>query len=138
MALESTSILLQQQKALGDANKFVDYGKTIDKTLGKAIEKEVEIRKKAEDVFTESMTEYNIEALQTDEYPEDWGPDMTAELSRQKQEYAAAAQIVKTTRDKKSKEYSDAVATMSKLKAGMSGMRTTIELWRSDDAEFAK
>ena len=37
MALESTSILLQQQKALGEANKFVDYSKTIDETLGKAI-----------------------------------------------------------------------------------------------------
>ena len=47
MALESTSILLQQQKALGDANKFVDYSETINKTLGKAIEKEVEIRKRS-------------------------------------------------------------------------------------------
>tara|TARA_R110002020_G_scaffold163143_2_gene349104 strand:- start:944 stop:2509 length:1566 start_codon:yes stop_codon:yes gene_type:complete len=138
MALESTSILLQQQKALGDANKFVDYSETINKTLGKAIEKEVEIRKEAEDTYSESMTEYEIEKLQTDEYPEDWGPEMTAELNKQKQEYAAAAQTVKTTRDKTSQEYIDAVAKMSKLKAGMSGMRTKIDLWRSNAAEFAK
>jgi len=138
MALESTSILLQQQKALGDANKFVDYSETINKTLGKAIEKEVEIRKEAEDTYSESMTEYEIEKLQTDEYPEDWGPQMTAELSKQKQEYAEAAQIVKTTRDKTSKEYIDAVAKMSKLKVGMSGMRTKIGLWKENAREFAQ
>jgi len=138
MALESTSILLQQQKALGDANKFVDYSETINKTLGKAIEKEVEIRKKAEDTYSETMTAYEIERLQTDEYPEDWGPQMTAELSKQKQEYAEAAQIVKTTRDKTSKEYIDAVAKMSKLKVGMSGMRTKIGLWKENAREFAQ
>ena len=63
MALQSTSILLQQQKALGDANKFVDYSKNIDKTLGEAIRKEVDVRKKAEDNYSQSMTEYEIEQL---------------------------------------------------------------------------
>ena len=138
MALESTSILLQQQKALGEANKFVDYSKTIDETLGKAIEKEVDIRKKAEDKYSETMTAYEIEELKTSEYPEDWGPEMTAELARQKQEYAAAAQTVKTTRDKTSKEYIDAVAKMSELKTGMAGMRTKIGLWKENASEFAK
>ena len=84
------------------------------------------------------MTAYEIERLQTDEYPEDWGPQMTAELSKQKQEYAEAAQIVKTTRDKTSKEYIDAVAKMSKLKVGMSGMRTKIGLWKENAREFAQ
>ena len=42
------------------------------------------------------------------------------------------AQIVKTTRDKTSKEYIDAVAKMSKLKVGMSGMRTKIGLWKEN------
>jgi hypothetical protein len=138
MALESTSILLQQQKALGEANKFVDYSKTIDETLGKAIEKEVDIRKKAEDTYSENMTAYEIEQLKTDEYPADWGPEMTAELARQKQEYAQAAQTVKSTRDKTSQEYIDAVAKMSELKAGMQGMRTKIDLWKSNAADFAQ
>ena len=66
MALQSTSILLQQQKALGDANKFVDYSKNIDKTLGEAIRKEVDVRKKAEDNYSQSMTEYEIEQLKSD------------------------------------------------------------------------
>jgi hypothetical protein len=138
MALESTSILLQQQKALGDANKFVDYSKNIDKTLGEAIRKEVDTRKKAEDNYSQSMTEYEIEQLKSDEYPADWGAAMTNELSKQKQEYAAAAQVVKDTRDKTSKEYIDAVSKMSQLKAGMAGMRTKIDLWKSNATDFAQ
>lgn len=138
MALQSTSILLQQQKALGDANKFVDYSENIDKTLGEAIRKEVDVRKKAEDNYSQSMTEYEIEQLKSDEYPADWGPAMTSELNRQKQEYAAAAQVVKNTRDKTSQEYIDAVSKMSQLKAGMAGMRTKIDLWKSNAQEFAQ
>jgi hypothetical protein len=138
MALQSTSILLQQQKALGDANKFVDYSENIDKTLGEAIRKEVDVRKKAEDNYSQSMTEYEIEQLKSDEYPADWGPAMTSELNRQKQEYAAAAQVVKNTRDKTSQEYIDAVAKMSQLKTGMQGMRTKIDLWKENASEFAK
>ena len=113
MALEITETLLSQQQELAKANKFVDYGKKVKETLGKGIEKEVKRRKATEDAYSESMSAYEIEQLQTDEYPAEWGTAMTEELNNQKQQFAAYANTVKNTRDKTSKEYIDAVAGMA-------------------------
>ena len=138
MALEITETLLSQQQELAKANKFVDYGKKVKETLGKGIEKEVKRRKATEDAYSESMSAYEIEQLQTDEYPAEWGTAMTEELNNQKQQFAAYANTVKNTRDKTSKEYIGAVAGMARLKASMGTMRSKIDNWKNESLTFAE
>ena len=84
------------------------------------------------------MSAYEIEQLQTDEYPAEWGTAMTEELNNQKQQFAAYANTVKNTRDKTSKEYIDAVAGMARLKASMGTMRSKIDNWKNESLTFAE
>jgi len=138
MALKFTDTLLQAQRALGQANRPIQYGQLVGQTIGKEFKNIQTQLKEREDEYLENKKEFDNLELTQEDYAGAWNAEMIAQMSMLKNEYNNAAITVKRTRNTNSKEYIDALAKMNRIQSSLGETRAYIDEWDADSKEFAE